>query len=219
MNTYTSSTQKDAIDESLCKIQARYIRIISDERITKWLYFSKFMVKEIKSGTKGYAYTNQDNSPILSNYEEDLYSLDGAVLILGVNEHFGIQLPNIRMIESTAPDIALSSNIGLQILKNSIKWIGCVNSGLAKLTNARYIRIVNTGGSDKNITFSQFEMKTFSIKRAGFYDSNVQINAAYGDGDIHRVKNSYNTLGRKLSASANIVGYPTQDGYVAFDLG
>ncbi len=106
-------------------------------------------MKEIKSGIKDYVYTNQDNSPILSNYEEDLYSLNGATLTLGVNEYFGIQLPNIRMIESMTSDIALSSNIKLQVSKNSIEWIDCANFELAKLINARYIRIVNTGSSNK----------------------------------------------------------------------
>ncbi|WP_302378510.1 beta-N-acetylglucosaminidase domain-containing protein [Coprobacillus cateniformis] len=219
VNTYTSSTQKDVIDENLGGIQARYIRIVNDERITKWLYFSEFTVKEIKSGIKDYVYTNQDNSPILSNYEEDLYSLNGATLTLGVNEYFGIQLPNIRMIESMTSDIALSSNIKLQVSKNSIEWIDCANFELAKLINARYIRIVNTGSSNENITFNQFEVKTFSIKKAGFYDSNIQINAAYGDGDMRRAKNSYNIFDGKLSTSASIAGYPTQDGYVTFDLG
>ncbi len=176
-------------------------------------------MKEIKSGIKDYVYTNQDNSPILSNYEEDLYSLNGATLTLGVNEYFGIQLPNIRMIESMTSDIALSSNIKLQVSKNSIEWIDCANFELAKLINARYIRIVNTGSSNKNITFNQFEVKTFSIKKAGFYDSNIQINAAYGDGDMRRAKNSYNIFDGKLSTSASIAGYPTQDGYVTFDLG
>lgn len=219
INSYASSNQKDIIDENVNGIKARYIRIVNDEKITKWLRFQEFTVKELQKGVKDYVYTNQENSVVLSNYGDDVYSLNGATLTLEKDEYVGIQLHNIKEIESLTSDLTFNDNIKLQVSVNGIEWADIASNDDIKGKNIRYVRIINTSNNSIDISFTEFSLKVFSIQKAGFYDSNIQISAAYGDGDMRRQKNSYNIFDGNLSTAASIAGYPTQDGYVTFDLG
>lgn len=219
VNSYTSSKQKDSIDENLNGIKARYIRLVNDKRITKWLRFNEFTVEELQSGIKDYVYTNQENSQVLSSYSSDVYSLNKATFTLQQGDYVGIQLKNIKHIESFTTDASINANIKLQTSVNGIEWIDATSVNDIKGRNLRYVRIVNIGDKSTEITITDFSLKVFSIKKASFVDSNIQINAAYGDGDMRKQQNSFNIFDGNLSTEASIAGYPTQDGYVIFDLG
>ena len=85
--------------------------------------------------------------------------------------------------------------------------------------DARYIRLINTGDAPQTIELKKFVVTSNEIFEKGFYDSNIEINSAYGQNDMRKIGNSNEIFDKNLSTGAILAGYPTQDGYVTFDLG
>ena len=210
---------KDILDINLENTEARYIRIRNLQNRNKWVKFSEFTVKE--QIMSEHLYTNVDTD-IVSVVTPESAQLTNGSVILEKGDYIGLKLDNIKEIEKIEVEPSPSTNIKLQTSQNALIWTDVKLDGLFKTKNyedARYIRLINTGDAPQTIELKKFVVTSNEIFEKGFYDSNIEINSAYGQNDMRKIGNSNEIFDKNLSTGAILAGYPTQDGYVTFDLG
>lgn len=210
---------KDILDINLDGTEARYIRIRNLQNRNKWIKFSEFTVKEQVISEN--LYTNIDTD-IVSVVTPESAELTNGTVTLEKDDYIGLKLDNIKEIEKIEVKPSPSGNIKLQTSQNAVIWTDVKLDGLfktKKYEDARYIRLINTGDTPKTINIEKFVVTSNEVFEKGFYDSNIEINTAYGQNDMRKIGNSNQIFDKNLSTGAVLAGYPTKDGYVTFDLG
>lgn len=216
-----TAENKDIIDEKLNGISARYIRIVNDEKIRKWLYFSEFTVVEALDGKldKTYVYENVE-SQISSEKSDDTYSLLTGTVTLNKNEYIGLKLENIKQLDEIIMNYTCdnSSNLKLQVSKNQIIWDD-VSDGKQSI-DARYIRLMNIGEETLKITLNELQVLVVEVKPESIYEiQGLNIDPYYGANDVRNHNDEWKIFDGDLATGTEISDYPKTDSYVTFDLG
>ena len=59
--SYTgASSGQDIIEEDLGGVEARYVRLVNDQHVAKWIRFSEMSMTDANYKTTDYTYTNSD---------------------------------------------------------------------------------------------------------------------------------------------------------------
>ncbi len=198
----------------------------------KWWKVYEFEVEDLNlnasknEGTTKYLYTNIEKSPILSNFNDNLYQLTSGNIELASGEYIGLEMTDIFKMESLSYDITgLNNDLSIEYSTNAIEWREINNKNDVVNKDARYIRIINNAQSNKAIVINQFELVYNQVSSPEFYKTNMGINAAYGTTqDMRNLKDSYKIFDGDLTTKACIGDYPVVDNgatpaYVIFDLG
>ncbi len=215
---YTGNASgKDILNIDLNGTKARYIRIRNLSDRASWLKFSEFTVKQKVGGESANVYTNV-KTDILSVMTEGKAELTQGRVTLNKDEYIGLKLDNIKEIANIEVEPALESGLKLQVSKNALIW-NDINTKASDYEDSRYIRIINTSNDVKEINLQKFAVTSNEVFEKGFYDSNIAIDSNYGQNDMRNTGDSWKIFDKNLAIGATLSGYPTQDGYVTFDLG
>lgn len=187
--------QKDIdLDVSRLGVRARYIRLRAAANTNKWFAIREFAA----AGSEGdvpvhsVAYTNVavlSRRPVVTTADRAVLSGIGRELTLKPGQYIGVALPRIRDIADIDVEVSSWDSLILESSMNSVEWEnvnpGQQIDGLA----ARYVRLINHGGTDIAIFLDKLEVLSNEIQPPRLIDTNISAqaieNADYGfDGDL-----------------------------------
>ncbi|MGG7178268.1 beta-N-acetylglucosaminidase domain-containing protein [Clostridium paraputrificum] len=209
---------KDIIEEDFKGKEARYIRLVNDEKVGAWVKFSEFSVSESSTpGCVDYTYTNVDSyKTIINDFGKDFASLlvDGRYT-LKENEYIGVVFDRIRDLREIRLEGTTLDGLKLQVSNNEIEWIDVADK--KDLSNGRYIRLINDSNSNKTFELSRFEVYTNEISGPSFISSNIAL------GDTSNDSRTNGSLGNlfdgDLKTSSWFTGLPREGQTIEYDLG
>lgn len=208
-DTYTgSSSTKDVYEVNLGGSEARYIRLVNDLQLNKWVRFSEMTVY---SGLKKEGvYTNAEDGGWSSEMGEDTFQLlpkDGAVL--NPNEYVGLKLDRIRDVQNIT--VTGADNLILEMSVNAKEWKESTKGA------ARYIRLINKTNAAVTFDLGSFVVQTKEYKPIDFLKSNIGNNDE--NQDARSLGTALNWMDGDITTAAKFASGPSDGKYVVYDLG
>lgn len=229
VNTYTSTNNRDIIEEDLGGVSARYVRFVNTVQVNKWLYFSELSVWEADPSSAVYQSSSVKKltNPVTTS-EKNSAALSADNVMLRPGEFVGIALPRIRDIVeliadfTPAPGLVLKVGVSEADLRPVETYAGsgaaqrsAANDAVTDFTGlARYIRLENE--SSQNISFRLNELNVELAPLGGGGITYVRANGcqpetasddplAWFDGDV--------------GTRAKFSGAQHVDNWILYDLG
>ena len=213
--SYTgASSGQDIIEEDLGGVEARYVRLVNDQHVAKWIRFSEMSMTDANYKTTDYTYTNSDACTTIGNdhtlSSTSLEATEGITLQPG--EYVGIQLERIKEIESIDVDVTTDA-LTLQFAENQVEWRTGTDYG-----NVRYPTDQQHGQrSDLRSEHLYGQLGRGRGKR--IVETTMGINSAYGANDSRRTGTLLNAFDGKLDTVTRFQDYPQEGGYITYKLG
>ena len=214
--SYTgASSGQDIIEEDLGGVEARYVRLVNDQHVAKWIRFSEMSMTDANYKTTDYTYTNSDACTTIGNdhtlSSTSLEATEGITLQPG--EYVGIQLERIKEIESIDVDVTTDA-LTLQFAENQVEWRTGTDYG-----NVRYIRLINNTDSAVTFDLNTFTVNSVEVEENEFVETTMGINSAYGANDSRRTGTLLNAFDGELDTVTRFQDYPQEGGYITYKLG
>jgi hypothetical protein len=213
LDSYTGSgSDMDTYVADLRGALARYIRLVNDVDINKWVQFSEFAAYSYVGGNNGPVYTNTDDESWEANMGEDSFALlakEGASLPAG--GFVGLKLDRIHEITDITVTGTGIEGLVLEKSVNAKEWTASKNG------SARYIRLMNKGGQAVNFNLDTFVVSSKEIWPIDFMDSNISIGSS--SEDARSIGTTRNWVDGDLNTAAKYTNTPAAGSYVTYDLG
>lgn len=214
--TYESKTTKDVYDITLDNVKARYVRVVNEKDIHKWLRFAEFTVTENKDvPTKKYLYTNIEtelqsslNENVISIYEKD------QELTLNDQEYIGFVLPSIK--EFVTMNLSeTSGQLTLQVSNNEIVWETVTDLSTPGL--GRYVRLINVTGAPVTTTLTLFSGEFIEYYPPKLHQATIGINGSWGAAEDTRHNGA--AFDGDMDTTTEFADLPQAGQYIIYDLG
>ncbi|CQR46315.1 Hyaluronoglucosaminidase precursor [Paraliobacillus sp. PM-2] len=201
--TYKSYSNVTELEEDLTseEITARYVRIKNTKEITRWLGFRTFKVEAAKYNLD--AYTNANTIDLKSRFDKDRFELQPAQgITLKDGEYVGLKLDRIHDLNQVTTDLSASAaDLQLQVAKNEYEWTTVDDP--TNVPSARYIRLLNTTGSDVTFDINAFvatstEYEPLHIEDFTFNEPNGLDQSVDGDLTTATVFKDHQRQGKHL---------------------
>lgn len=205
------------------------LRIVNKQHVPVWWRVSEFTAQinanaggpdDDRPGTLTKVDTTVDDNELVAKHDVGSMWIIPGTITVGPGEYIGLKLDAIRALESLATSITPTDGIQLQTSLNGLEWsnVPAPNAGADQLTDARYVRALNTTDAPITLDINKFEISYAEVAPISV-TSNIEINAQWGSGDMRLKDNVANAFDGKLDTSAIIGGYPIEGSWVLFDLG
>ena len=203
----------DTYEVDLKGAMARYIRLINDVTVSKWVKFSEFSVYSyVANAANGPVYTNTEDAGWQANLGVDSFELlSKADAVLKPGEYVGLKLD--RLHEITDITVTGTGTAGLVLEKslNAKEWTS------DKKGTARYIRLMNKGSQPVTFNLDSFVVTSREIQPIDFMSSNIAIGDS--SSDARSLKTTRNWVDGDLNTAAKYSSAPKAGSYVIYDLG
>lgn len=203
-----SNSSKDLYEVNLGGSDARYIRLVNDLQLNKWVKFSEVSVY---SGQKQDGiYTNTSDGEWSVEMGEDTFKvLPRQNAVLNANEYIGLKLDRIHDVQSVT--VTGADNLDLEISMNAKEWTKNSNGA------ARYIRLMNKTNAAVTFNLESFAVKTKEFAPADFLSTNIANSDA--EQDARSLATTRNWMDGDITTSAKYTSGPANGSYVVYDLG
>lgn len=201
----------DTYEVDLGGASARYIKLVNDVQVHKWVIFSEFSVYS-PSAKNGPVYTNTEDEGWEADLGVDSFELaprEDAVLNQG--EYVGLKLDRIHDITDITVTGAGTENLILEKSMNAKEWTQ------EKKGAARYIRLVNKGTQSVSFRLDSFVVSSKEFLPIDFLSSNIQNGSPTED--ARSIKTTRNWVDGDLNSAAKYTSAPTAGSYIIYDLG
>lgn len=212
LSSYTGSgSGVDKYEVSLEGASARYIKLVNDVQVDKWVKFSEFSVYEYV-GDANKVYTNTANAGWEAEYGDDTFRLlakENAVLQPG--EYVGMKLDRIHDVKSITVSGAGTESLTLEKSMNPDEWT------TEKTGGARYIRLINKGSQAVNFSLTSFVVETNEIFPTDLLETS--LGGATNEEDPRRLGTTKYWMDGDLSTRAKYCASPQAGSYITYDIG
>lgn len=219
LNTYQGvASGTDTYEVDLDGVSARYIRLVNDVQLQKWVKFSEFSAYPVGSGSSGpegdaMDYTNTEDEEWRVEYgEESSKVFPRANVTLEPNQYIGLKLDRIHAIDKITIEGTGIDGLTAEKSMNAKEWTAKDVNGAA-----RYIRLMNKTNAAVTFSLTSFTVETDEILPMDLLDSNI------GDGspseDARDTNTTRNWMDGDLTTSAKYTAAPSNGSYVTYDLG
>lgn len=218
--SFEGNGSQDVIDVDLYGAKARYVRMVNDETIGKWIKFSELRVEEAKLSSD-YTYTNAASLDNITNEVEELAIglVPQASITLGDGEYIEIRLAGVRDIESILAEVTNKEELSLQYSINEEEWTDLQWPGGKEEVKGKYIRIINQSGTERTFGLNRFKVNLQGPRSIKFLETTMGISDAYGEDDSRRTGTLNNLFDGDFKTETKFCDYPLKDGYILYDLG
>ncbi len=207
---------KDIYVVNLGGQEARYVRLVNDERLHKWVKFSEFSVYSYVE--TDWFYSNLEDSAgwnVDVSESSDRFSITAKQNVtLKPNEYIGLKLDRLHEVSEITVDGSDPIN-GLTVEKaaNQLEW----NEKDDLENAARYIRLINKTNADVTFDLTTFEVTTSELKPSDFLESN--IGGADHAEDARKLGTTKYLMDGDLTTKAKFCATQKSGDYVTYDLG
>ena len=210
---------KDVVEVNLGGVEARYIRMVNDERLGAWVKFSEITVTPFdpETQTAPYLFTNSEaagKGAYGQCTDEEATLSKAAAITLQPGEYVGIQLPRISRIGEINLDgqgaEQLSLKAGANFDEAAVYTEGAVN--------ARYVFLENT--TDEAVTFTLNQLRVVIDEPTG-----IRLHSVTGLGnsqsytDAQQSGQAWKWFDGDVNTNAIFARVQNADGTIVFDLG
>lgn len=215
-DTYTGGASgADVYEVNLRGARARYLRVINDLQVKKWVKFSEFSVYSYAGGVEEgkMDYTNTVNAGWEVEYGEDVSRVlpkKGAILKPG--EYIGLKLGRIRAVTGITVTGAGTEKLTAEKSVNASEWKGKTEAGAA-----RYIRLMNQTNAAVTFDLDSFIVSSNEIWPMDLLDTTISNLSA--SEDARSLGTTGNWMDGDLSTKAKYCGTPAKGDHVTYDLG
>lgn len=220
---YTGSAAgSDVIEENLRGKTARYVRMVNDKTIQKWVKFSGITVR-VPVATTDYTYTNADAYKKIGNEldeEHDTVALSQTSdITLKPGVYLGIKLKTIKKISGVTLQADGAEDLTLQVSANGQEWRNIDFTDESDIPKSKYFRLINR--TDEDITFDLITLRVMMDVRKGirFVETSMGIHPYYGDNDSRKTGTLGAMFDSDFSTITQFCDYPRENGYIIYDLG
>ena len=196
---------------------ARYIRLVNDVEVNKWVMFCEFSAYSYVYEPEGIAmdYTNITNAQAewrVEYAEESAKIFPKENAVLQPNEYIGLKLDRIHAVASIQAEGTGINSLTLEKSVNESEWTDA-NKG-----SARYIRLVNQ--TDKAVTFSlsSFEVALDEVQPIHFEAASKEPEE-YVDQDARNQGTTGNWFDGDKNTTAKYCFAAAAGDYITYDLG
>lgn len=214
MSSYTGAASgTDTYIVDLQGKSARYVKLVNDTTLNKWVKFSEFTVFAPGGGETGMVYTNTVGAGLEAQQENDRFALlpkDGITLKTG--EYIGLKLDRIHEISSVSINGTGMDNLSVEQSMNAKEWVTGASKG-----NARYIRLCNQTNADVTFDLTSFTVLTNELWPMDLLETS--IGGQNSSEDARRLGTTKNWMDGDLSTKAKYCAPPVAGSYVTYDLG
>ncbi len=192
---------------------ARYIRLVNDTTVNKWVKFSEFTVFAPGGSEPGLVYTNTAGAGLEAQQEDDQFMLlpkDGITLEAG--EYIGLRLDRIHEISSVAVNGTGMGSLSMEQSMNAKEWITSSSKG-----NARYIRLINKTNAAVTFDLTSFLVRTNELWPMDLLETS--IGGQNSNDDARKLGTTRNWMDGDLTTKAKYCAPPVEGSYVTYDLG
>ena len=216
---YTGVTSgMDTYQVSLRGASARYLRLVNNVTLNKWVKFCDFSAydyveeeEEPEGDIMDYTNTKDEKWRVEYGYESSkVFPRENATLQPG--EYIGLKLSRIRAVKEINVAGAGTESLILEKSINRQEWKEADKEGAA-----RYIRLMNKGSQAVTFSLDTFVVTSDEIFPISFLDSN--IGNTDSNQDARSLKTTGNWLDGDLSTAAKYTAAPSAGSYVLYDLG
>ena len=210
---------KDVVEVNLGGVEARYIRMVNDERLGAWVKFSEITVTPFdpETQTVPHLFTNSQaaGKGAYGEYTEEHATLSKAAAItLNPGEYVGIQLNRISQIGEITLDAqgaeALTLKAGANFSEAAAYTEGRVN--------ARYVFLENT--TDAAVTFTLNQLKLVIDEPTGIILHSVNgLGNSQDSSDAQQSGQAWKWFDGNVNTSAGFARFQNAGGTIVFDLG
>lgn len=203
-----ASSGKDIYLVNLGGASARYVRLVNDKTINKWVKFCEFSAYAYTGGVPECVsiYTNTENAGWSEEYTDSTYKVlpkENAVLQPG--EYVGLSLDRIHAIAGITVTGTGLDQLTLEKSMNQSEWKTKDQAGAA-----RYIRLMNKTGQAVTFSLTDFTVTTEEIQPMDLYETSMNTTM---DGDTRY------WMDGNLSTKAKYCAPPKKGDYITYDLG
>lgn len=192
---------------------ARYLRVVNDQTVAKWVKFSEFSAYSFVGSPKDDIYTNTEDKDWEAEYGEDASRLlprEGAVLQPG--QYVGLKLSRIRAVTEITVAGAGTEKLTVEKSMNQGEWKKKTEAGAA-----RYIRLMNQTNQAVSFDLDTFRVVSDEKSPMDLHETTI---ANFSSGEDARTQNTTkNWMDGDLSSKAKYCGTPAKGDYVTYDLG
>lgn len=200
---------KDVHQENLNGIEARYVRLVNQQKKHAWVKFGEFNVEKYKkpSGDNPNVYTNVDALKKLEteNEMDRIAFAPVKKLTLQAGEYVGVVFDRIRNITDIQVDT--TETLKLESSLNGVVWTTVKEKSFE---DARYVRVINDTKSAVTFDLNTFVVETYEIEPISVEDTNF---GSYDGGD------HLNAFDKDRTTQAMYTGSQTQGLFITYDLG
>lgn len=218
LSTYTGKASgMDTYEVNLKSESARYLRIVNDVTVAKWVKFCEFSAYSYVESGEGdpMDYTNTTGTDWRVEYGDSVFKiLPMENVILQKGEYIGLKLDRIHDITEIAYAGAGTEKLTLERSMNQVEWV----SGTGRAA-ARYIRFVNNTNGAVSFSLDSFTVTSEEIQAMDLVETTMGINSAYGSGDARNTNTTRNWFDQDLNSRAIYSDYPAKDDYILYTLG
>lgn len=219
LDTYQGvASGTDTYEVDLDGVSARYIRLVNDVKLQKWVKFSEFSAFPVGSGSSGLEgeamdYTNTEDEEWRVEYGEVSSKVfPRADVTLEPNQYIGLKLDRIHAIQQITIEGTGINGLTAEKSMNAKEWTAQDVKGAA-----RYIRLINKTNAAATFSLTSFTVDTDEILPMDLADTNI------GDGDPSQdardTHTTRNWMDGDLSTSAKYTAAPSEGSYATYDLG
>ncbi len=195
-------------------VNARYVRLVNDERVNKWVKFSEFSVYSYvdAGGRDERIYTNAQIDSLSVDFKTDVFQMNPAQnLTLQPNEYIGLKLDRIHDVKEISVTGDGTGSLALEKSVNRRDWTEDAKGA------ARYIRLMNQTDVAVEFSIASFIVRTNEYKAMDLLDSS--IGGATNQEDARALGTTKYWMDGDLSTKAKYCSTPAAGSYVTYDLG
>ncbi len=194
---------------------ARYLKLVNDETVNKWVIFCGFEAYPVQEEQEPEPegdlmdYTNVKDADWRVEYGEAssrVMPKENALLQPG--EYVGLKLSRIRAVTDVT---VKGEGLGVLTLEKSVNRVEWSEAGQAGM--ARYIRLMNKGSQPVSFDLESFIVRSDEIQVL------TNIGGANNANDARYLGTERNWTDGDITTSATYCGVPGADSYIIYDLG
>lgn len=213
-----AASGKDVVEVNLGGVEARYVRMVNDERCDCWVKFSEITVTEFNPATDSapYVFTNSSAAGVgtYGQKTEEQVTLSKALPItLAPGEYIGIALDRISHlsnIDVNDDTDALTLKAGANLEEMNPYTEGGVD--------ARYVYLVNEGEDAVNFTLSELALTIEEIQDIHLL-STSGLAVQNSSKDAEALGEAWKWFDGNVNTEATFARAQTEGGTIVFDLG
>lgn len=201
----------DVYVEHLNGRSARYIRLVNDVKVKKWVKFSEFSVYSAPPADG--VYTNTEGGEWEVETEGDVTSvLEKENAVLQPGEYVGVKLDRIHAIKNITASGTGMDALTVEKSMNGKEWSGKDEAG-----GARYIRLYNASNAAVTFHLTALSVETEEYKPMDLLETN--LGGANNNEDPRKLGTTKAWMDGNLSTQAKYCAAPRQGDYITYDLG
>ncbi len=215
LDSYTGADSgTDTYEVNLNGALARYIKLVNDVTVSKWVQFREFSVfSPIETIDMQPVYTNLTDAGLEATLGKDTFTLSSKEgMTLQPGEYIGLRLDRIHAVTDVTVTGAGTDSLVLEKAMNELEWRDVQAAG-----GARFIRLMNKGDEAVEFDLDSFVANSDEIDPMDFLETTLG-NLSAGE-DARTTNATKNWMDGNLSTKAKYCATPAKDGYVTYDLG